>query len=55
MHWKLSSAETASRMRLKLVPNYHFDRHAEASAFRDNLGEENRHGSRPEGTQLQSP
>ncbi|XP_063308911.1 neurobeachin-like protein 2 isoform X7 [Pelobates fuscus] len=36
--WKLSSAETYSRMRLKLVPNYAFDLHAEASALRDNLG-----------------
>uniref|UniRef100_A0A8C0QRG5 Neurobeachin-like protein 2 n=1 Tax=Chelonoidis abingdonii TaxID=106734 RepID=A0A8C0QRG5_CHEAB len=39
IHWKLSSAETYSRMRLKLVPNYHFDLHVEASALRDNLGE----------------
>lgn len=39
MHWKLSSAETYSRMRLKLVPNYNFDCHQEASALRDNLGE----------------
>ncbi|CAM5094801.1 unnamed protein product [Eretmochelys imbricata] len=38
IHWKLSSAETYSRMRLKLVPNYNFDRHVEASALRDNLG-----------------
>ncbi|XP_060103886.1 neurobeachin-like protein 2 isoform X3 [Heteronotia binoei] len=38
MHWKLSGAETYSRMRLKLVPNYNFDSHAEASALRDNLG-----------------
>ncbi|XP_006893098.1 PREDICTED: LOW QUALITY PROTEIN: neurobeachin-like protein 2 [Elephantulus edwardii] len=37
--WKLSSAETYSRMRLKLVPNYNFDPHLEASALRDNLGE----------------
>ncbi|XP_072324254.1 neurobeachin-like protein 2 isoform X3 [Scyliorhinus torazame] len=36
--WKLSSAETYSRMRFKLVPNYNFDKHAEASALRDNLG-----------------
>uniref|UniRef100_A0A7M4E3Q1 Neurobeachin-like protein 2 n=1 Tax=Crocodylus porosus TaxID=8502 RepID=A0A7M4E3Q1_CROPO len=41
MHWKLSSAETYSRMRLKLVPNYNFDCHQEASALRDNLGEKN--------------
>ncbi|XP_062978473.1 neurobeachin-like protein 2 isoform X1 [Elgaria multicarinata webbii] len=38
IQWKLSSAETYSRMRLKLVPNYNFDRHVEASALRDNLG-----------------
>ncbi|XP_052002928.1 neurobeachin-like protein 2 isoform X2 [Xyrauchen texanus] len=36
--WKLSSAETYSKMRLKLVPNYNFDSHAEASALRDNMG-----------------
>uniref|UniRef100_A0A672QFP5 Neurobeachin-like protein 2 n=1 Tax=Sinocyclocheilus grahami TaxID=75366 RepID=A0A672QFP5_SINGR len=38
MHWKLSSAENYSRMRLKLVRNYNFDPHREASALRDNLG-----------------
>ncbi|KAM8967194.1 neurobeachin-like protein 2 [Pelodytes ibericus] len=38
VRWKLSSAETYSRMRLKLVPNYSFDSHAEASALRDNMG-----------------
>ncbi|XP_066441343.1 neurobeachin-like protein 2 isoform X1 [Eleutherodactylus coqui] len=38
VRWKLSSAETYSRMRLKLVPNYQFDAHTEASALRDNLG-----------------
>ncbi|KAG8521528.1 Neurobeachin-like protein 2 [Galemys pyrenaicus] len=37
--WKLSGAETYSRMRLKLVPNHHFNPHLEASAQRDNLGE----------------
>ncbi|XP_070093832.1 neurobeachin-like protein 2 isoform X3 [Equus caballus] len=37
--WKVSSAETYSRMRLKLVPNHHFNPHLEASALRDNLGE----------------
>ncbi|XP_032314525.1 neurobeachin-like protein 2 isoform X3 [Camelus ferus] len=37
--WKLSSAETYSRMRLKLVPNHNFNPHQEASALRDNLGE----------------
>uniref|UniRef100_A0A2K6P457 Neurobeachin-like protein 2 n=1 Tax=Rhinopithecus roxellana TaxID=61622 RepID=A0A2K6P457_RHIRO len=39
LRWKLSSTETYSRMRLKLVPNHHFDPHLEASALRDNLGE----------------
>lgn len=38
-HWRLSSVENYSRMRLKLVPNYSFDPHREASALRDNLGE----------------
>uniref|UniRef100_A0A8C1S990 Neurobeachin-like 1 n=1 Tax=Cyprinus carpio TaxID=7962 RepID=A0A8C1S990_CYPCA len=38
IHWKLSSAENYSRMRLKLVRNYNFDPHKEASALRDNLG-----------------
>uniref|UniRef100_A0A672Z3R7 Neurobeachin-like protein 2 n=1 Tax=Sphaeramia orbicularis TaxID=375764 RepID=A0A672Z3R7_9TELE len=36
--WKLSNAETYSKMRLKLVPNYNFDPHSEASALRDNMG-----------------
>ncbi|XP_076826894.1 neurobeachin-like protein 2 isoform X2 [Brachyhypopomus gauderio] len=36
--WKLSSAETYSKMRLKLVPNYNFSQHSEASALRDNMG-----------------
>ncbi|XP_029444090.1 neurobeachin-like protein 2 isoform X2 [Rhinatrema bivittatum] len=40
MKWKLSTAETYSRRRLKLVPNYNFDSHTEASALRDNLGAE---------------
>ncbi|NWH71020.1 NBEL2 protein, partial [Piaya cayana] len=39
VRWKLSSAETYSRMRLKLVPNLNFDQHLEASALRDNLAE----------------
>uniref|UniRef100_A0A3P8TJP3 Neurobeachin-like protein 2 n=1 Tax=Amphiprion percula TaxID=161767 RepID=A0A3P8TJP3_AMPPE len=39
MHWRVSSAENFSRMRLKLVRNYNFDPHREASALRDNLGE----------------
>ncbi|KAJ0009506.1 hypothetical protein NQD34_001208 [Periophthalmus magnuspinnatus] len=38
MHWRVSSAENYSRMRLKLVRNYNFDPHKEASALRDNLG-----------------
>ncbi|XP_026014158.1 neurobeachin-like protein 1 isoform X2 [Astatotilapia calliptera] len=38
MHWRVSSAENYSRMRLKLVRNYNFDAHREASALRDNLG-----------------
>uniref|UniRef100_A0A672N2S9 Neurobeachin like 1 n=1 Tax=Sinocyclocheilus grahami TaxID=75366 RepID=A0A672N2S9_SINGR len=37
IHWKLSSAENYSRMRLKLVRNYNCDPHKEASALRDNL------------------
>nr|XP_033801863.1 neurobeachin-like protein 1 isoform X2 [Geotrypetes seraphini] len=37
-HWKLSSVENYSRMRLKLVQNYNFDSHLDASALRDNLG-----------------
>ncbi|XP_010219526.1 PREDICTED: LOW QUALITY PROTEIN: neurobeachin-like protein 2, partial [Tinamus guttatus] len=41
--WKLSSAETYSRMRLKLVPNLSFDQHLEASALRDNLGADHLH------------
>lgn len=36
--WKLSAAETYSKMRLKLVPNYNYDSHSEASALRDNMG-----------------
>uniref|UniRef100_A0A665UB45 Neurobeachin-like protein 2 n=1 Tax=Echeneis naucrates TaxID=173247 RepID=A0A665UB45_ECHNA len=38
--WKLSNAETYSKMRLKLVPNYNYDPHSEASALRDNMGTE---------------
>ncbi|XP_034031730.1 neurobeachin-like protein 1 isoform X2 [Thalassophryne amazonica] len=38
MHWRVSSAENYSRMRLKMVRNYNFDPHREASALRDNLG-----------------
>ncbi|NXP08041.1 NBEL2 protein, partial [Thinocorus orbignyianus] len=43
VRWKLSSAETYSRMRLKLVPNLNFDQHLEASALRDNLGADHLH------------
>lgn len=45
VRWKLSSAETYSRMRLKLVPNLNFDQHLEASALRDNLGETDGNGA----------
>ncbi|XP_072337816.1 neurobeachin-like protein 1 isoform X1 [Scyliorhinus torazame] len=38
MHWKLSSVENYSRMRFKLVQDYSFDPHTDASALRDNLG-----------------
>nr|XP_020665996.1 neurobeachin-like protein 1 isoform X2 [Pogona vitticeps] len=38
IHWKLSNVENYSRMRLKLVQNYNFNSHQEASALRDNLG-----------------
>ncbi|XP_035269360.1 neurobeachin-like protein 2 isoform X1 [Anguilla anguilla] len=41
--WKLSSAETYSKMRLKLVPNYSYDPHIEASALRDNMGADGPH------------
>ena len=36
--WKLSHCENRSRMRLKLVPNPHFDPHIQASRLRDNTG-----------------
>ncbi|XP_058520854.1 neurobeachin-like protein 1 isoform X1 [Ochotona princeps] len=38
VHWKLANVENYSRMKLKLVPNYNFKTHEEASALRDNLG-----------------
>lgn len=38
MHWRVSTAENYSRMRLKLTRNYNYDPHREASALRDNLG-----------------
>ncbi|XP_069051092.1 neurobeachin-like protein 2 [Lepisosteus oculatus] len=47
VHWKLSSAETYSKMRLKLVPTYNFDSHREASALRDNMGTDNRSLAEP--------
>ncbi|KAF7669441.1 hypothetical protein LDENG_00186230 [Lucifuga dentata] len=45
--WKLSSAETYSKMRLKLVPNYNYDTHSEASALRDNMGADSPRSSEP--------
>uniref|UniRef100_A0A663DUF6 Neurobeachin-like protein 2 n=1 Tax=Aquila chrysaetos chrysaetos TaxID=223781 RepID=A0A663DUF6_AQUCH len=39
IHWKLSNVENFSRMRLKLVQNYNFNSHQDASDLRDNLGE----------------
>nr|XP_046254941.1 neurobeachin-like protein 2 isoform X3 [Scatophagus argus] len=45
--WKLSSAETYSKMRLKLVPNYNYDAHIEASAQRDNMGADSPRSSEP--------
>ncbi|XP_028325774.1 neurobeachin-like protein 2 isoform X2 [Gouania willdenowi] len=45
--WKLSGAETYSKMRLKLVPNYNYDPHTEASAQRDNMGAESPRSSEP--------
>ncbi|XP_062434599.1 neurobeachin-like protein 1 isoform X1 [Rhea pennata] len=37
VHWKLSNVENFSRMRLKLVQNYNFNCHQDASDLRDNL------------------
>ncbi|XP_030605793.1 neurobeachin-like protein 2 isoform X4 [Archocentrus centrarchus] len=45
--WKLSNAETYSKMRLKLVPNFNYDPHSDASALRDNMGAESPRGSEP--------
>uniref|UniRef100_A0A3P8V3W9 Neurobeachin-like protein 2 n=1 Tax=Cynoglossus semilaevis TaxID=244447 RepID=A0A3P8V3W9_CYNSE len=45
--WKLSNAETYSKMRLKLVPNHNYDSHSEASALRDNMGAESPRSSEP--------
>ena len=38
VHWRLSHHENFSRMRLKLIPNLHFDSHKDASDLRDNMG-----------------
>ncbi|XP_052812655.1 neurobeachin-like protein 1 isoform X3 [Mya arenaria] len=40
IHWKLSNQENFSRMKVKLVPNYNFDLHTQASLIRDNFGVE---------------
>lgn len=39
VHWKLSSQENFMRMKVKVIQNYNFDPHIEASRQRDNLGE----------------
>ncbi|XP_063735209.1 neurobeachin-like protein 2 isoform X1 [Eleginops maclovinus] len=44
---KLSNAETYSKMRLKLVPNFNYDPHSEASALRDNMGADSPRSSEP--------
>ncbi|KAK7111968.1 hypothetical protein V1264_011504 [Littorina saxatilis] len=38
LHWKLSNQENFSRMRVKMIPNYNFDPHLDASEQRDNTG-----------------
>ncbi|KAK7507554.1 hypothetical protein BaRGS_00001489, partial [Batillaria attramentaria] len=38
LHWKLSNQENFSRMRVKMIQNYNFDPHLEASQQRDNMG-----------------
>lgn len=40
LHWKLAMQENLQRMRPKLIPNYNFTLHTEASRLRDNLGSE---------------
>ncbi|XP_035491031.2 neurobeachin-like protein 2 isoform X3 [Scophthalmus maximus] len=45
--WKLSNAETYSKMRLKLMPNYNYDPHIEASAQRDNMGADSPRSTEP--------
>ena len=38
LHWKLSNQENFSRMKVKMIPNYTFDPHLDASQQRDNMG-----------------
>ena len=38
LHWKLSNQENFSRMKVKMIQNYNFDSHKEASLLRDNQG-----------------
>ncbi|RUS76849.1 hypothetical protein EGW08_015382, partial [Elysia chlorotica] len=38
IHWKLSNQENFARMKLKLMQNYNFDSHVNASRLRDNMG-----------------
>ncbi|XP_052080874.1 neurobeachin-like protein 1 isoform X2 [Mytilus californianus] len=38
LQWKMSNQENFTRMRVKLIPNYNFDLHVEASRQRDNIG-----------------
>ncbi|KAK3582874.1 hypothetical protein CHS0354_012486 [Potamilus streckersoni] len=38
IRWKLSNQENFSRMKVRLIQNYNFDSHLEASRLRDNLG-----------------
>ncbi|GFR76164.1 neurobeachin-like protein 1 [Elysia marginata] len=38
IHWKLSNQENFARMKLKLMQNYSFDTHVNASRLRDNMG-----------------
>ncbi|KAL4217498.1 Neurobeachin-like protein 1 [Mactra antiquata] len=40
LYWKLSNQENFSRMKVKLIQNYNFDLHKEASLLRDNMGVE---------------
>lgn len=38
IHWKLSNQENFLRMKVKMIQNYNFNIHREASLLRDNLG-----------------